>query len=85
MSSDISSSVSQRTQRFPPGAFAPAQEVLSMSRRSRGFGFDGFAACFGPMGLAFGSGRRGFGFKVFDRGDLTYMILRLLDKKPVHG
>ncbi len=56
-----------------------------MSRRSRGFGFDGFAACFGPMGLAFGSGRRGFGFKVFDRGDLKYMILRLLAKKPMHG
>ncbi|UCF21180.1 MAG: PadR family transcriptional regulator [Gemmatimonadota bacterium] len=56
-----------------------------MSRRSRGFGFDGFAACFGPMGLAFGSGRRGLGFKVFDRGDLKYMILRLLATKPMHG
>lgn len=56
-----------------------------MTRRSRGFGFDGFAACFGPMGLAFGSGRRGFRFRVFDRGDLKYVILQLLSEKPMHG
>jgi DNA-binding PadR family transcriptional regulator len=37
------------------------------------------------MGFAFGSGRRGFGFRVFDRGDLKYVILRLLSKKPMHG
>jgi DNA-binding PadR family transcriptional regulator len=54
-------------------------------RRSRDFGFSGFAACFGPRGLAFGSGRRGFNFKVFDRGDLKYVILRLLSEKPMHG
>lgn len=56
-----------------------------MSRRSRDFGFGGFAGCFGPMGFAFGPGRRGFGFKVFDRGDLKYMILKLLSRKPMHG
>ncbi len=54
-----------------------------MSRRSKDF--SGFAACFGPMGFSFGSGRRGFGFKMFDRGDLKYVILRLLSTKPMHG
>jgi len=56
-----------------------------MSRRSRDFGMGGFAAFCGPTGFAFGTGRRGLGFKVFDRGDLKYMILRLLSKKPMHG
>ncbi len=56
-----------------------------MSRRSRDSGLGGFAAFCGPMGFAFGSGRRGFGFRVFDRGDLKYVILRLLSKKPMHG
>ncbi len=38
------------------------------------------------MGFSFGSGRRGgFGFRVFDRGDLKYVILKLLSKKPMHG
>ncbi len=56
-----------------------------MSRRSRDSGLGGFAAFCGPMGFAFGSGRRGFGFRIFDRGDLKYVILRLLSKKPMHG
>ncbi len=56
-----------------------------MSRRSRNSGMGGFAAFCGPMGFAFGTGRRGLGFKVFDRGDLKYMILKLLSKKPMHG
>jgi len=56
-----------------------------MSRRSRDSGMGGFAAFCGPMGFAFGTGRRGLGFKVFDRGDLKYMILKLLSKKPMHG
>jgi len=56
-----------------------------MSRRSRDFGLGGFAAFCGPMGVAFGTSRRGLGFKVFDRGDLKYMILKLLSKKPMHG
>lgn len=53
--------------------------------RSKDFGFGGFAACFGPKGFAFGSGRRGLKFRVFDRGDLKYVILRLLSQKPMHG
>ena len=53
--------------------------------RSNDFGFGGFAACFGPKGFAFGSGRRGLKFRVFDRGDLKYVILRLLSRKPMHG
>ena len=56
-----------------------------MSRRSRDFGMGGFAAFCGPMGFSFGTGRRGLGFKVFDRGDLKYMILKLLSNKPMHG
>ena len=56
-----------------------------MARRSRDSGMGGFAAFCGPMGFAFGTGRRGLGFKVFDRGDLKYMILKLLSKKPMHG
>ena len=56
-----------------------------MSRRSRDSGMGGFAAFCGPMGFAFGTGRRGLGFKVFDRGDLKYMILKLLSDKPMHG
>lgn len=56
-----------------------------MSRRHRDFGLGGFEACFGPMGFAFGAGRRGIGFRFFDRGDLKYVILKLLSEKPMHG
>ncbi|UCC82986.1 MAG: PadR family transcriptional regulator [Gemmatimonadota bacterium] len=56
-----------------------------MSRRHRDHGLGGFAAFCGPMGFAFGAGRRGLGFRVFDRGDLKYVILKLLSKKPMHG
>ena len=56
-----------------------------MMGRSHDFDFSGFAACFGPKGFSFGSGGRGFRFRVFDRGDLKYVILRLLSKKPMHG
>jgi DNA-binding PadR family transcriptional regulator len=56
-----------------------------MSRRNRDFGLGGFAAFCGPMGFSFGSGRRGLGFRVFDRGDLKYVILKLLSRKPMHG
>lgn len=55
-------------------------------RRSRDFDFwNGFAACFGPLGLKVRTGGRGFGFRIFDRGDLKYVILKLLSKKPMHG
>jgi DNA-binding PadR family transcriptional regulator len=56
-----------------------------MSRRHRDFGLGGFAAFCGPTGFSFGAGRRGFGFRMFDRGDLKYVILKLLSKKPMHG
>ena len=56
-----------------------------MARRSRDWDLSGFAACFGPKGFNFGTGGRGFRFRMFDRGDLKYVILRLLSKKPMHG
>ena len=56
-----------------------------MSKKNRERGFDMFGACFGPKGFSFGSGSRGMRFRMFDRGDLKYMILRLLSEKPMHG
>ncbi len=57
-------------------------------KRERGFDFGGWANCFDPRALGFGfgfGGRRGFRFRVFDRGDLKYVILKLLARKPMHG
>ena len=56
-----------------------------MSRRQRDRDMGVFGACFGPKGFSFGSGGRGFRFRMFDRGDLKYVILRLLSDKPMHG
>lgn len=56
---------------------------MSRSRRERDLGV--FGACFGPKGFSFGTGGRGFRFRMFDRGDLKYVILRLLSEKPMHG
>lgn len=60
-----------------------------MCARHHDFGFGGWADWFGP---AFGGpgGRRrrkhrGFRARIFDRGDLKYVILRLLRTKPMHG
>jgi DNA-binding PadR family transcriptional regulator len=47
------------------------------------FGFGAWAACCGPE-IRFWSGRRGHG-RMFDRGDLRYMILKLLADRPMHG
>lgn len=47
------------------------------------WGMGAWAACCGPDFMRFGRGRRRRG--VFDRGDLKYMILALLDEKPMHG
>jgi DNA-binding PadR family transcriptional regulator len=45
-------------------------------------GFDGFAAEFwGPRGRH----HRGRGGRIFEQGDLKYVILRLLEEKPRHG
>ena len=53
--------------------------------RARDFGFGAWAECFGPRLFAVAGGRKGFRFRVFDRGDLKYMILSLLADKPMHG
>ncbi len=55
-----------------------------MSRRNREYCFGAFAELgeiFGPRGFRFGPGR----FRIFDRGDLKYLILELLSRKPMHG
>lgn len=48
------------------------------------WGFEGFGADFWGAG---GPGRhwRGRGGRVFEQGDLKYVILRLLEEKPRHG
>jgi DNA-binding PadR family transcriptional regulator len=63
-----------------------------MCARHKDFGWGGWADWCGPGFGGFGySGRgrrgrpRGFGASMFDRGDLKYMILRLLREKPMHG
>jgi len=50
--------------------------------------FDGskvFGAMFGGRGSRSRGGPFGGGSRVFDQGDLKYVILRLLDEKPRHG
>ncbi|MBI4545094.1 MAG: PadR family transcriptional regulator [Gemmatimonadetes bacterium] len=46
-----------------------------MRARPRNFGFAAWSACCGPE----------FRWRFFDRGDLKYVILRLLSRKPMHG
>jgi len=46
-------------------------------------GFGAWAAFCGP-GMGFGRGT-GRGRRMFDRGDLRYMILKLLATRPMHG
>jgi DNA-binding PadR family transcriptional regulator len=43
--------------------------------------------CFGGFGFGAwgGPGGRKFRWKVFDRGDLKFVILRLVSRKPMHG
>jgi DNA-binding PadR family transcriptional regulator len=52
------------------------------SRQRRG-GWGGWAG-WGGMGGSTGQGP-GFKWRFFDRGDLKFVILRLLKKKPMHG
>jgi DNA-binding PadR family transcriptional regulator len=54
-----------------------------MSGRFRDSGFGAWAEFCGP-GFGFG-GRARRGSRFFDRGDLRYMILKLLVKRPMHG
>ena len=43
--------------------------------------------CFGGFGFGAWAGRRGrrFRWRVFERGDLKFVILRLVAEKPMHG
>ncbi|MBI4408475.1 MAG: PadR family transcriptional regulator [Gemmatimonadetes bacterium] len=54
-----------------------------MGPRARGFGWGAWARG-GPGGWGAGCGP-GFQWRFFDRGDLKYVILRLLKEKPMHG
>ena len=70
---------------FKPFAFGvPMGDTWCGSGRGRGgwgWGFDGFGGEFcGPRGRH--RGRMG---RMFEQGDLKYVILRLLEEKPRHG
>lgn len=58
-----------------------------MRGRRNDFGFAGWAAACGAGPGFTGFGRKGGAFRsrMFDRGDLKYVILRLLVEKPMHG
>ncbi len=57
-----------------------------MGPRHEDFGFGAWAACCGPGFMAVGSkARRGRSRRFGRRGDLKYVILRLLADKPMHG
>ena len=58
-----------------------------MFARKRDHGFGAWAACCGPGFAGFGqrAGRSGRGARVFGRGDLKYVILGLLEERPMHG
>lgn len=53
-----------------------------MSGRGKDWGFGAWAACCGP---GFRSGGSRFRGRFFDRGDLRYMVLALLEERPMHG
>lgn len=46
-------------------------------------GFNPWSSMFGPGGPGFG--RSNLRWRLFDRGDLKYMILELLRERPMHG
>ncbi len=61
---------------------------MGPGRRHGGFGGGGWWGSGGPWGPPPGGGERcgpGFKWRFFDRGDLKYVILRLLKEKPMHG
>ncbi len=43
--------------------------------------------CFGGFGFGAWAGRKGrrFRWRIFERGDLRFVVLRLLSRKPMHG
>jgi len=53
-------------------------------RRSRSWGFEDFIGGFWWGGPGVRGRRRGFG-RIFEQGDLKYVVLRLLEEKPRHG
>jgi DNA-binding PadR family transcriptional regulator len=53
-------------------------------RRGRSWGFDDFIGGFWWGGPGTRGRRRGLG-RMFEQGDLKYVILRLLEEKPRHG
>lgn len=46
-------------------------------------GFNPWSSMFGPGATGFG--KSNFRWRIFDRGDLKYMILELLRDRPMHG
>ena len=64
------------------------EEWRCRGRGRGGWGFDpDFSAWFGGGGPGAGPGRghRGRGGRMFEQGDLKYVILRMLEEKPRHG
>jgi DNA-binding PadR family transcriptional regulator len=64
----------------------PVEDLHCASKRGRGgwggWGFDGFGAEFWAPRGRHHRGRMG---RLFEQGDLKYVILRLLEEKPRHG
>ena len=63
------------------------EEWRCRGRGRGGWGFDpDFSAWFGGgAGAGPGRGHRGRGGRMFEQGDLKYVILRMLEEKPRHG
>ncbi|MFQ5745841.1 MAG: PadR family transcriptional regulator [Gemmatimonadota bacterium] len=55
-----------------------------MGRHDHSRGFSAWASFCGPGGFGFGR-PVGVRSRIFDRGDLKYVILRLLRERPMHG
>ena len=67
------------------GGCGAGQAGSGGERRAR-WGFEGFGAEFWGAGRGGpGRGWRGRAGRIFEQGDLKYVILRLLDEKPRHG
>ncbi len=49
------------------------------------YGFDFESFIFGPRGPRGRRRRRNVKWKIFERGDLKFVILRLISKRPMHG
>ena len=49
------------------------------------YGFDFESFIFGPRGPRGRRRRRNMKWKIFERGDLKFVILRLISERPMHG